>query len=79
MRGTENCSQSEVVLTNYGDGERFSLIMGIASAKSRSVRGVSQQLASMGSCLTISNTCLLSHVLVSFVFLMFTVFSFQEK
>ena len=60
-------------------GNRFSLIIGIASAKSQSARGVSQQPAFMGSCLTISHTCLPSHVFASFAFLMFTVFSFQEK
>ena len=37
---------------------RFSIIMGIALAKSRTLRGVSQQPAFMGSCLTVSHTCL---------------------
>ena len=32
-----------------------------------------------GSCLTISHTCLPSHLFAFFAFLMFSVFSFQEK
>ena len=59
-------------------GNRFSLIMGIASAKFRSVRRVSQP-AFICSYLNISHTCLPSHVCASFAFLTFTVFSFQEK
>ena len=35
--------------------------MGIALAKSQSARELSHQLAFMGSCLTISHTCLPSH------------------
>ena len=61
-------------LFSVKNGNLFSLIMGIASAKSRIARGVSQQPSFMGSCLTISHTCLPSHVFASFVFLMFSVF-----
>ena len=67
----------KIVLSQSGN--RISLIMGITSTKSRSARGVSQQPAFMDSCLTISHTCLPFYVFASFTFLMFTVFSFQEK
>ena len=60
-------------------GNPLPLIMGIALAKSRSARGASHQPAFMGNCLTISHTCLPSHVFASFAFLMFSVFTFQEK
>ena len=53
--------------------------MGIALAKSQSARELSHQLAFMGSCLTISHTCLPSHVFASFAFLMFTFLGVQKR
>ena len=47
--------------------------------KSRSARGASHQPAFMGKSLTLSHTCFPSHVFASFAFLMFSVFTFQEK
>ena len=52
------------VPTNIG-GCLLSLIMGMASAKFWSAKGVSHQPAFMGSCLTISHMCLPSHVFAS--------------
>ena len=76
-------------------GNQLPLIMGIALAKfrsargashqpafmgkSRSARGASHQPAFMGKSLTLSHTCFPSHVFASFAFLMFSVFTFQEK
>ena len=52
-------------------GNLLPLIMGIALAKSQSKREASHQPAFMGECLTISHTCLPSHMFASFAFLMF--------
>ena len=66
-------------LFSIRSGSQLPLIMGIALAKSQSARGVFHQPAFIGDCLNISHTCLPSHVFVSFAFLMFSVFTFQEK
>ena len=52
-------------LFSFKSDNRLSLIIRIASAKSRSARGVSHKPAFMGSCLTISYTCLPSLVFAS--------------
>ena len=66
-------------LFSVRSGNPLPIIMGIALAKSRSARGASQQTAFMVDYLTISHTCLPSHVFPSFAFLMFSVFTFKEK
>ena len=67
-------------LFSVRSGNPLSLIMGIITlAKSQSARRASQQPVFMGECLTISHTCLPSYVFASFAFLMFSVFTFQEK
>ena len=48
--------QGVLKLFSVKSGNSLSLIMGIALAKSWCARGVSQQPAFMGSCLTISHT-----------------------
>ena len=55
------------------------IIMGIALVKSGSARRASHEPAFMVDYLTIRHTCLPSHVFPSFAFLMFSVFTFQEK
>ena len=66
-------------LLSVKSGNPLPLIMGIALAKSRSAKRASHQPPFTGECLTISHMCLPSHVFASFAFLMFSVFTFQEK
>ena len=51
---TDNLNIKKQWGPNKKRGNRFSLIMGIASAKSQSTRGTSQQPAFMGRCLNIN-------------------------
>ena len=66
-------------LFSVRSGNWLPLIMGIALAESWNARGASHQPASMGDCLSLSHTCLPSHVFASFAFLMFSVFNKFNK